>query len=413
MRRAVLPAAIGVLAVAVAGTGAAASTGLVPTSSGRSAPVAAAGHHHPTASPHSSPHSSPSVRHTGHSTGGPAGPTWVGPQAGAAPGTGQPVTQTEHPSVATLKHLTPPDVALGLSQPATSAQLDRLRHADGVRATAVLDAGKVRTRAGKLDAVGADPSDVRGFTPKLTAKSDKLWASQARGELALSFSLARKLKNKLGKSFAVTGPGNRRTLRLGAFASLGLPHADAMVSHKRAHQLGLAGRRLVLVSAPHASVSTLKSLASDTFGAGTDISVLRPRKIDQSQISSLARSKIPAKYLKLYRQAATTCPGLPWEVLAAIGTVETGNGADTSTSSAGAMGPMQFLPQTFRRYGVDASGDGVADINNPQDAIFSAAHYLCASGAGRGGRSLEDAIFAYNHAWWYVKEVVQIAQRYQ
>ena len=97
---------------------------------------------------------------------------------------------------------------------------------------------------------------------------------------------------------------------------------------------------------------------------------------------------IPKSYLALYRPAAATCSGLPWPVLAAIGQVESGHGTNTGPSSAGAMGPMQFLPSTFAAYAVDGDGDGTADIWSPADSIYSAAHYLCANGAGGGPRGL-------------------------
>src|SRR5205085_7743170 len=64
---------------------------------------------------------------------------------------------------------------------------------------------------------------------------------------------------------------------------------------------------------------------------------------------------------------------------------------------------MQFLPSSWKRYGVDANNDGRRDPFNPVDAIFSAARYLRAAGAGSDIRS---AIFAYNHADWYVDSVL-------
>ena len=70
---------------------------------------------------------------------------------------------------------------------------------------------------------------------------------------------------------------------------------------------------------------------------------------------------------------------------------------------------MQFMPATFAAYGVDGDRDGFADIHNPVDAIFSAAHYLCANGGGRGPASLARAIWHYNHADWYVALVLKIA----
>ena len=117
---------------------------------------------------------------------------------------------------------------------------------------------------------------------------------------------------------------------------------------------------------------------------------------------------IPADYLALYRAAATTCPGLDWHVLAAIGQVESGHGRSNGPSSSGAEGPMQFLPSTFAAYAVDGNHDGVLDIWNPADAIFTAAHYLCANGAGTADK-LYTAIWHYNHADWYVQLVLGVA----
>jgi membrane-bound lytic murein transglycosylase B len=116
---------------------------------------------------------------------------------------------------------------------------------------------------------------------------------------------------------------------------------------------------------------------------------------------------IPADYEAAYRAAAPSCPGLRWTLLAAVGQVESGHGRNQGPSSAGAIGPMQFMPGTFRRYGVDGDGDGVADPWDPEDAIWSAARYLCATGA-RGGtpQGVHDALFAYNRAEWYVQLVL-------
>ena len=118
---------------------------------------------------------------------------------------------------------------------------------------------------------------------------------------------------------------------------------------------------------------------------------------------------IPKTYLALYRSAAATCRGLGWPVLAAIGQVESGHGTNVGPSSAGAMGPMQFLPSTFAAYAVDGNDDGVADIWNPADSIYSAARYLCANNAGAGARGLYNAIWHYNHADWYVQMVINVA----
>ncbi|MGH8969166.1 MAG: lytic transglycosylase domain-containing protein, partial [Actinomycetes bacterium] len=127
------------------------------------------------------------------------------------------------------------------------------------------------------------------------------------------------------------------------------------------------------------------------------------------RVSTATAAEIPAAYRAIYVAAARTCKGLSWTVLAAIGQVESGHGRNTNTSYAGAQGPMQFLPSTFAAYGVDGDGDGDIDIHDPVDAIFSAAGYLCANGAGRGGDALYRAIWHYNHADWYVQLVLRLA----
>ena len=127
--------------------------------------------------------------------------------------------------------------------------------------------------------------------------------------------------------------------------------------------------------------------------------------------SALALSDIPDDHLTLYRRAALSCPGLPWTVLAAIGSVESSHGRTSApgvtsgANFAGAMGPMQFLAETWTAFGVDADGNGAADVYHATDAVFGAANYLCHSGAGDPSR-LAEAIWAYNHADWYVADVL-------
>lgn len=133
-------------------------------------------------------------------------------------------------------------------------------------------------------------------------------------------------------------------------------------------------------------------------------------------VSTLAREEIPPLYLRLYQQAAARYH-LDWAILAGIGKVECDHGRDSvpsctqhgAVNSAGAGGPMQFLASTWSEYGVSAEGDGSPDRWNPADAIYGAANYLRASGAPDHYRK---AIFAYNHAEWYVDEVKHWAVLY-
>jgi hypothetical protein len=118
--------------------------------------------------------------------------------------------------------------------------------------------------------------------------------------------------------------------------------------------------------------------------------------------------EIPPFLLPIY-QACGTEYGIPWEILASINKIETGFGTNLNVSSAGAVGWMQFLPSSWEAFGLDANGDGRKDPYNPVDAICAAAHYLKIAG---GTKNLYEAIFAYNHADWYVQEVLLYARAY-
>ena len=137
----------------------------------------------------------------------------------------------------------------------------------------------------------------------------------------------------------------------------------------------------------------------------------------QAAPSTLARADVPGPSIDLYRQAAATCPGLSWTVLAAIGSIESDHGrldaagVRSGANFAGAMGPMQFLAGTWAAYGVDGNGDGNRNVYDGADAVPGAAKYLCANGAGSLTR-LADALWNYNHAGWYVDDVLALALRY-
>ncbi|MBH0777686.1 C40 family peptidase [Nocardia bovistercoris] len=136
--------------------------------------------------------------------------------------------------------------------------------------------------------------------------------------------------------------------------------------------------------------------------------------------SPAAREDIPPELLVLYQQAAGVCPGLDWSVLAAIGKIETDHGRSplpgvtSGENSSGAGGPMQFLAPTFdaviARHPLPAGGANPPSRYNPHDAVHAAAHYLCDSGAPADMRA---AIFAYNHADWYVDQVLDQAAAYR
>ena len=128
---------------------------------------------------------------------------------------------------------------------------------------------------------------------------------------------------------------------------------------------------------------------------------------------------ISLEMLTLYQAAAMTCPGLPWTVLAAIGTFESDNGESTlpgvhsGVNSAGAEGPMQFLPDTFAAYDLPVPPGGATPPSpyDAIDAVYAAARLLCANG-GAGGADLSGAVYAYNHSRAYVADVLALARSF-
>ena len=175
----------------------------------------------------------------------------------------------------------------------------------------------------------------------------------------------------------------------------------AQIDLAHAAEVDLAARHTAELAAQAQELAKLNTQLEAALAA---INAASP----QSAGSEPLTADTPAELRSLYQDAAKTCPGLPWGVLAAIGQVETDNGKNKAVSSAGAMGPMQFMPATWAIYGVDGDHDGKADILDQVDAVYSAAHYLCVDGGGNPA-TLYNAIFHYNHSDYYVNTVLGLA----
>jgi hypothetical protein len=301
-------------------------------------------------------------------------------------------------AVQPLKGLRQPDLLVTTSRPLTPAQVAAVRRLRGLTASAVLATGVVRVGSKAVSAMGVDPSTFRPFTPRETARSDALWAAVARGDLAPSYAAKLRLGEPARLFYRTAVPG-----RIGAVAAYDLPGSGLVIDRSVAQAVGLP-LNAMLLAAPDRRLSRLGAEVRAVLGPGVQLTELRPAAIVYRR---------PASYRDLYILSARYCPGLSWTVLAAIGQVESGHGRNVGPSSAGALGPMQFMPATWAAYRVDGDGDGKADIMSAYDAVPAAALYLCRNGAGRGGQALYDAVFAYNHADWYVREVLALAARYR
>lgn len=339
-----------------------------------------------------------------------AAPAAGRPAVASGPSADQVTPVTPAAAVLPLRRIVPPDVLVVAEESVDTATLRRISRIRGVHDVVSFDGGSVRLRGRPVDVLGVRPAAFRGWTPPATAAADGLWTALAGDELVTSPEAHRDHALDVGGSYRIEGRTSS-PVRLGAAAALGLPGIDALVSKRLGRRLGLVRDIGVLVNAPGTDVGELATALRGVFGTDAQVVPVREEPAQRLPTGPAPRGKARS-YLELYRQAAARCPGLSWTVLAAIGQVESGHGRNNGPSSAGALGPMQFMPGTWRAYGVDGDGDGRADVMNPYDAVPAAAGYLCANGAGRGGAALWNAIWHYNHADWYVRDVLSLARAY-
>jgi hypothetical protein len=315
---------------------------------------------------------------------------------------------------ATVPRLVVPDVIAAVPGGVTPADLAKLTKLSQVRSVLAIDGARITVNGKPLTVLGAAASALRPWLPPATAASTQVWRDFAAGDLITTAAAAHALRLTHGTAYPAEA-AVRTTLTAGATALLGVAGVDAIVNQSTARKLGLVRDVAVLINAPAADMIQLATQVKTVLGASSQVVRLAPVVASTSlPVDSHPPTGMPSSYLALFQEsAAQYCPGLSWTVLAAIGQIESGDGANTGPSSAGALGPMQFLPSTWQIWGIDGFGEtGPPDIMNPYDAVPSAARLLCGSGAAQGGQALRQAIFAYNHATWYVDEVLTLASEY-
>jgi len=333
-----------------------------------------------------------------------------------------------------------PDLLIVAPRGLTRQQETRLGAIAGVRNLISFDGAQITVGGKSVSAIGVNPATFRSWVPVRTASDQALWAALDHGEFIAANAVGSRLGLKPGASYRVAG-GSAEKLRFGSSARLALNGVDLLVNQAQSAKLGLVRQVAALISAPGVAMPKLTKAVAAILGPDGQMESLRSQQLAPSGAAggtgspaagstgrtgsggagsggagagSAGSSGLPTTYLQLFQEsAARYCPGLPWTVLAAIGQIESADGTNVGPSSAGALGPMQFLPSTWAIWGIDGFGQtGPADVLNPYDAVPSAARLLCADGAARGGAALSAAIFDYNHADWYVREVLQLAAAY-
>jgi Transglycosylase SLT domain len=310
----------------------------------------------------------------------------------------------------TFRQIILPDLLVVAPNGLTQAQIARLRGIAGVHNMITFDGAQITAGGRAVSVIGVNPATFRSWVPLATASDQAFWADLSRGDFVASRAAGSRLGLRRGAEYQLAG-ATRQAVTFGGTADLGLTGVDLMVNQATSHKLGLVRQVAGLISAPGVGISTLTREVARVLGPSGRIEVLRSQQLP---VDRVAPGTKPTTYLQLFKaSAADYCPGLSWTVLAAIGQIESADGTNVGPSTAGAMGPMQFLPSTWAVWGIDGFGDtGKPDILNPYDAVPSAARLLCADGAAAGGQSLSHAIFDYNHANWYVNEVLALAAEY-
>ncbi len=330
-------------------------------------------------------------------------PGWHGPAASARGPAG-------HGVAAAFRRIILPDLLVVDPAGLTPGKVARIRAITGVRNVIAFDGGEIRAGSRPVSVIGVSPGQFRAWTPLRTASDQPFWTALAGGRFVASQSARARLGLRRGASYQLAG-ASTRSVRFAMAARLGVAGVDLLVNTSTSRVLGLVHRVAALISAPGTGLAALTRDARAVLGPEARIVSLRSPRLPVDRSVS---GQLPGSYLSLFRQsAARYCPGLSWTILAAIGQIESADGANVGPSSAGALGPMQFLPSTWKAWGIAGFGrTGPPDIMNPYDAVPSAARLLCADGAALGGHALYQAIFDYNHADWYVREVLGLAAEY-
>ena len=221
---------------------------------------------------------------------------------------------------------------------------------------------------------GALPADAPGLVSQLTDVTRRL-----RGEIEAWVTTGRQVGERPPAAVELLALRQQRLyLRLGAAGELGEDVVDRLPDDVRGEARNLLGARRALREIPETE----------------------PEPGEQAPAIVVGVPLPPGQLRRIYA-AAEERSGVQWEVLAAVNLVESSFGRLRNKSTAGAQGPMQFIPSTWRQYGMGG------DIEDPRDAILGAANYLAASGAPGDPRR---ALFAYNNSDAYVLGVLRHAR---
>lgn len=256
-------------------------------------------------------------------------------------------------AVAPLTKTVTPHVLVASGQTLSASSVDAVRHLKGVKGVEVVDAAQAYVAGKRVGVMGVDPSTFRAYTPDASAKSDALWRNIAGGDVAVSFTMGKDGGIPLASWTQIGGSQHKTSVRVGAYATMGIGQVDAVVSHATAQTIGMPSDNALLVSAPHTDVTKLRKA----------IAKVVPHGVRSAALES--------------RYDGTTAPG--GTPSGATGQVLTAQQVNTAIRAAESKIGMPYVwgGESDREGGYDCSGlvqyaFGVAGIRMPRTADIQA-----------------------------------------
>ncbi|WP_344822705.1 hypothetical protein [Actinocorallia longicatena] len=195
--------------------------------------------------------------------------------------------QAKQITVAPLKKRYTPHLLIASPAELPADAAARAKRIKGVKVAEVVDGAQTYVAGRLVGLLGVDPSTFRNLAPKESAKLDALWKNVAGGDAAISFQGPR-----LGTVVAAGAQQRGASVRVGAFAALGVPTVQAIVSREQARRLGLAHGNAMLVSAPKQNLPKLRKSLLKLLPKGVKISILKQQATAPVQVAQTARSPL-------------------------------------------------------------------------------------------------------------------------
>jgi cell wall-associated NlpC family hydrolase len=219
-------------------------------------------------------------------------------------------------SITPLQKAITPHVLVASAQTLPADAIERVRHVKGVKAVEVVDAARALVAGKRVGVMGVNPSTFRAYTPEASAKSDALWRNISGGDVAISFTMGKDGGIPLASWTQMGGTSHQTSVRVGAYATMGIGQVDAVVSHATAQAIGMPSGNALLVSAPHADVGRLQKQLATVLPKGTKAAALESR-IDGATVpggvpSSSSNQVMTAPEITTAIRAAESKIGMPY-----------------------------------------------------------------------------------------------------